>query len=122
MSAIRTPADITENELRCSEFYKEAERDLLEAFQRVLASRVSDHPLGFAEARVDWTEFEQNLARFCDLARIRHMAKHNAIREAMLVTRPIVVVREEDGRTRVLEAVPPPFIDELLKRRPPPTF
>ena len=118
MTAFRTPAELADADLRCSEFFKEADRDVIEAFQRVLAARVSDHPLGFAEARVDWTEFEQSLARFCDMARIRHMAKHNAIREAMLITRPIVVVREESGEMRLLEAVAMnPELVEILKKK-----
>lgn len=116
MSALKTVPEITDYELRSSEFFKDADRDVIEAFQRVLASRVSDHPLGFAEPRVDWTEFEQNLARFCDMARIRHMAKHNAIREATLIARPIVVVREEDGSTRMLQAIAPEMLEGLKRR------
>lgn len=115
MSAYRTPAEISETELRGSELFKEADRDVIEAFQRVLVSRVSDHPMGFAGPRVDWTEFEQSLARFCDMARLRHIAKHNAMREAMLVTRPIIVVREEGSDAKLLEGgvLPADLVDWL---------
>ena len=100
--------------LRSSEFFREVDRDVLQAFQRLLCARITDHPMGIPDERVDWTEFEQALARLCDYARIRHAAKHGAVREAMLVTRPIVVVREGGGDAKLLDGVDPVVLARVL--------
>lgn len=113
----RKPSDLTDADLACSEFFREADRDTLQAFQHVLCARIAENVMGFPEPRVDWTEFEQELLRFCDLARIRHAAKHAAVREAMYAT-PIVVLRDDEGRTRMLEMIKvDPDLVELLKKK-----
>jgi hypothetical protein len=122
MSSFKTSKDVSLEELHCSEFFRDADRDAdrdaLQAFQHVLVARTSDHPLGIEGEHIEWAEFEQALARFCDLARIRHAAKHYAIREAMLTTKPIVVIRDSSGAMRMLESlqIDPEMLESLKKR------
>lgn len=94
--------EIPTTDLACNQFFKDRDRDTLEAFQRVMVARTSSHPMAYAERSVDWTEFEQELSRFCDAARIRHMAKHMAERELLYAT-PMVVIRKPDESLEILE-------------------
>lgn len=110
--------ELQRSEGPCAQSYQDASRDVMEQFQRVLCSPTSEHPFGSGiDPVIYWDDLEQQLARFCDWARVRHAMKHYAVREAMLDTRPIVVI-VDDENTAALEAMSPELLRDVLKKKP----
>lgn len=111
MADVKGPKDVSLAELRCSQFFADADRDTMEAFRRVLVAQVEDQT-----GRLEWGEFEHDLAQFSEYARIRHAARFYATQEARMITTPIVVVIEDDG-TQALATMDPETIRNILKKQ-----
>jgi len=102
--------DFTLAELRCSQYFADADRDMLESLSRLLVAQLEDQT-----GRIEWGEFEHDLMQFCEYARIRHAARFYATQEARLTATPIVVVVDDDG-ARALTSMDPSILRNILKK------